>query len=245
MHRMRSRSLLLLLATALGALAGCAPTAMGPMVMRLGPGSPDKNLTQLGVRTGPRLSAPTAGSQPFINDADRFRGDDASFSTQQWGMALDAAITWPLTERLHLHTGLQGEFFLPLPIPGYGLYAGASYYVGSEQLGLAPAVALRGASDFGLNTRGGPGSIFGAEASCAFTLQPEKGVSLGLVPFFSWQGMASHRQTDTAVYYGGVVAARFTWGWLDNVELSGGFGRAKVRKGASWNVPILGVRGGR
>jgi hypothetical protein len=244
MHRTRSRYVLVL-AAALAALAGCAPTAMGPMVMRLGPGDPSKRLAQLGVRTGPRLSAPIAGSQPNLSQGDRFRGDDASFSTQQWGMALDAAVTWPLTERLHLHTGLQGEFFLPLPVPGYGLYAGTSYYVGSERLGLAPAVALRGASDFGLDTRGGPGTMFGAEVSCAFTLQPEKNVSLGLVPFFAWHTIGSSGANDTSVYYGGVVAARFSLGWLDSVELSGGYGRARMGDGANWNVPIMGVRGGR
>jgi hypothetical protein len=199
MHRTRSNCPLML-AAALAALAGCAPTAMGPMVMRLGPGAPDTNLAQLGVRTGPRLSAPLAGNEPFISDSERFRGDDASFSTQQWGMALDAAVTWPLSERLHLHTGFQGELFLPLPIPGYGLYAGASYYVGSERLGLAPAVALRGATDFGIGTRGGPGSMFGAEASCAFTLQPEENVSLGVVPFFAWHTMGSRDATDTSVF---------------------------------------------
>lgn len=244
MHRSCSQSLLAV-AAALAVLAGCAPTAMGPMVMRLGPGDPSQRLAQLGVRTGPRLSAPLAGSQPGLAEGDRFRGDDASFSTQQWGMAFDAAMTWPLTERLHLHTGLQGEFFLPLPIPGYGVYTGMSYYVGSERLGLAPAVALRGATDFGIDTRGGAGSMFGAEASCAFTLQPEKDVSLGFVPFFAWHTIGSSGRSDTSVYYGGVVAARFTWGWMDNVELSGGFGRARMGNGANWNVPILGVRGGR
>ncbi|MCP3137589.1 hypothetical protein [Pyxidicoccus xibeiensis] len=244
MHR--SSHCWLLLAAALGALAGCAPTAMGPMVMRLGPGAPDRTLAQVGVRTGPRLSAPISGSQPFIGEGDRFRGDEASFSTQQWGMVLDAAMTWPLTERLHLHTGLQGEFFLPLPLPGYGLYAGASYYVGSERLGLAPALSLRGASDFGIdNSRGGPGSMFGAEASCAFTVQPEKNVSLGLVPFFAWNTVSSSGISDSSVYYGGVVAARFTLSWLESAELSGGFGRVKADGGASWNVPIMGVRGGR
>ncbi|NMO14414.1 hypothetical protein HPC49_04855 [Pyxidicoccus fallax] len=245
MHRCCPRSLFVV-ATALAVLAGCAPTAMGPMVMRLGPGDPSKRLGQLGVRTGPRLSAPIAGSQPNLSPGDRFRGDDASFSTQQWGMAFDAAMTWPLTERLHLHTGLQGEFFLPLPIPGYGLYAGTSYYVGSERLGLAPALALRGASDFGIgNPRGGPGNMFGAEASCAFTFQPEKDVSLGFIPFFAWHTVGSSGMSDSSVYYGGALAARFSWGWLDNVELSGGFGRVTMDNGASWNVPIVGVRGGR
>ena len=244
MHRMCSRYVLVL-AAALAALAGCAPTAMGPMVMRLGPGDPSKRLSQLGVRTGPRLSAPIAGSQPNLSQGNRFRGDDASFATQQWGMALDIAVTWPLTERLHLHTGLQGEFFLPLPVPGYGLYAGTSYYIGSERLGLAPGVALRGASDFGLDTRGGPGNMFGAEASCAFTFQPEKNVSLGVVPFFAWHTIGSAGANDTSVYYGGVVAARFSLSWLDSLELSGGYGRARMGDGANWNVPILGARGGR
>ena len=244
MHRACSRSFLGL-AAALAVLAGCAPTAMGPMVMRLGPGDPSQRLGQIGVRTGPRLSAPLAGSRPNLDEGERFRGDDASFSTQQWGMAFDAAVTWPLTERLHLHTGLQGEFFLPLPIPGYGLYAGASYYVGSERLGLAPAVAMRGASDFGIDSRGGPGNMFGAEASCAFTFQPEKDVSLGVVPFFAWHTLGSSGASDTSVYYGGVLAARFNWGrLLEKAELSGGFGRVKMGNGASWNVPIMGVRGG-
>ncbi|WP_426757455.1 hypothetical protein [Myxococcus sp. Y35] len=231
---------------AIAASAGCAPTAMGPMVMRLGPGRPDQNVMQMGMRSGPRLSAPIAGTQPNLPTGDRFRGDEASFSTQQWGVAFDAALTLPLSERLHVHTGIQGEMFLPVPLPGYGVYAGASYYLGSEQLGLAPALALRGASDFGLtSSRGGPGSIFGAEVSCALTMQPEKNVSLGLVPFVSWHTVASAGRNEHALHYGGVVAARISWGWLNDLEVSGGFGRAKVGNGLSWNVPLMGVRGGR
>ncbi len=225
---------------------GCAPTAMGPMVMRMGPGRPDQNVMQLGMRSGPRLSAPVVGSQPNLPSGDRFRGDESSFFPQQWGMAFDAALTIPLSERLHLHTGMQGEMFLPVPLPAYGLYAGASYYVGSEQWGLAPAMAVRGASDFGLvNSRGGPGSFFGAEVSCALTMQPEKNVSLGLVPFASWHSVVAGGRTEQALYYGGVVAARVSWGGLNDLEVSGGFGRAKVGKGVSWNVPIMGARGGR
>ncbi|ATB48638.1 hypothetical protein [Corallococcus macrosporus] len=227
-------------------LAGCAPTAMGPMVMRLGPGAPDRNILQLGMRSGPRLSAPIAGTQPDLGTGGRFQGNESSFSTQQWGMAFDGALTVPLSERLHLHTGVQGEMFLPVPLPAYGVYAGASYYVGSRHLGLAPALSLRGATDFGLMTsRGGPGSLFGAEVSCAFTMQPEKNVSIGLVPFASWHTVSSVGQNAQALYYGGVVAARISWGGLNDLELSGGFGRAKVGKGVSWNVPIMGARGGR
>ncbi|NOJ78349.1 hypothetical protein [Myxococcus xanthus] len=227
-------------------LTGCAPTAMGPMVMRMGPGAPDRNVMQVGMRSGPRLSAPIAGTQGGLGTGNSFRGNESSFSTQQWGVAFDAALTVPVSERLHLHTGLQGEFLLPIPLPGYGLYAGASYYVGSERLGLAPALSLRGASDFGLGTpRGGPGTIFGAEVSCALTMQPEKKVSIGLVPFASWHTVASHGRNEQALYYGGVVAARVSWGGKNDFELSGGFGRAKVGKSVSWNVPIMGARGGR
>lgn len=244
-NRAHSR-VVLFLALALGALAGCAPTAVGPMVMRLGPGSAEQRILQAGIRSGPRLSAPIAGTQVSINTEDRFRGDDSSFSTQQWGLAFDAAMTWPLTERLHLHTGIQGEMFLPLPLPGYGVYAGASYYLGSEQLGVAPSLALRGASDFGItSSRGGPGTMAGAEATCAFSFSPEQGVSVGLVPFVAVHTLASHGSSQGSLYYGGVVAARFNWSWLESLELSGGFGRARVGKSASWNVPIVGVRGGR
>ncbi|TQF12065.1 hypothetical protein FJV41_30955 [Myxococcus llanfairpwllgwyngyllgogerychwyrndrobwllllantysiliogogogochensis] len=244
-HPARPR-VVLPLALALGVLAGCAPTAVGPMVMRLGPGAAEQRILQAGIRSGPRLSAPIAGTQGVVSVDERFRGDDASFSTQQWGLAFDAAMTWPLTERLHLHTGIQGEMFLPLPVPGYGVYAGASYYLGSEQLGVAPSFALRGASDFGItSSKGGPGSMAGAEATCAFSFSPEPGVSVGLVPFVAVHTLASHGTSQGSLYYGGVVAARFTWRWLDTLELSGGFGRAKVGNSASWNVPIVGVRGGR
>lgn len=244
-YRAHSR-VVLFLALALGALAGCAPTAVGPMVMRLGPGSAEHRILQAGIRSGPRLSAPIAGTQVSINTEDRFRGDDSSFSTQQWGLAFDAAMTWPLTERLHLHTGIQGEMFFPLPLPGYGVYAGASYYLGSAQLGVAPSLALRGATDFGITTsRGGPGTMGGAEATCAFSFSPEQGVSVGLVPFIAVHTLASHGSSQGSLYYGGVVAARFNWSWLESLELSGGFGRALVGKSASWNVPIVGVRGGR
>ena len=244
MHRTSSRHVLLL-AAALCALAGCAPTTMGPMVMRMGPGSATERLLQVGARSGPRLSAPIAGTRPFTSPEDVFRGDDASFDTQQWGIALDAAMTLPMSERLHLHAGFQGEFFLPLPLPGYGLYGGVSYYWGSEQFGVGPALTVRGATDFGIDTRGGSGSMVGTEVSCALTFQPEKDVSLGLVPFFAWNGVRSEGTSASSLYYGGVLAARLSFGWLDNLEISGGFGRAKVGNSATWNVPILGVRGGK
>ncbi|QSQ14961.1 hypothetical protein [Myxococcus landrumensis] len=246
MHlRARSRVFVSLL-LALGALAGCAPSAVGPMVMRLGPGNAAERILQAGIRTGPRLSAPISGSRDGIGEKAMFSGDTSTFALQQWGLAFDAAMTWPLTERLHLHTGIQGEMFLPLPLPGYGVYAGVSYYLGSPTLGIAPSVALRGASDFGIGSSvGGPGSMAGAEATCALSFSPEPGVSVGVVPFLALHTLSSHGVNDRSVYYGGVLAARLSWGWFDSVELSGGFGRAKVGKSASWNVPIVGVRGGR
>jgi hypothetical protein len=49
----------------------------------------------------------------------------------------------------------------------------------------------------------------------------------------------------TAVYYGAVVAAQISLGeGKSKLELSGGYGRAHAG-GASWNVPVAGVRGGR
>ncbi|MBJ6762711.1 hypothetical protein JGU66_18255 [Myxococcaceae bacterium JPH2] len=233
----------LAVACALTTLGGCAPTTLGPAVMRLGPGNPDARLFQLGIRSGPRLSASlnSTSSTPF-------RGDTSTLATQQWGLAYDAALTFPVSERLSLHAGAQGEVTpMTVPMPGYGVYAGASYYLGTERVGLGPALSVRGASDFGLTGRGGPGSMVGAEATCALALQPEPGVSLGLVPFFSWNQTFAREATSTwALYYGAVLAARVSLGRGSNqVELSGGFGRTRLGTGDRWNVPIVGVRGAR
>lgn len=231
---------------ALAWLAGCAPTTMSPMVLRLGPGHPDRTFLQAGIRSGPRLSAPIAqrvNLDPFDPD---FVGNQNSFSTRQWSMAYDLALTRPLTEKLSMHLGVQGEVYYPLPLPGYGLYGGVSTYYGTPRYGVAPALVVRGATDFGIDTRGGPGSILGAEASTALYLCPEPGVSMGLVPFVGVHQVFSESSArGTALYYGGAVAVQIPFGKLDRMELSGGFGRAKVSGEATWNAPILGARWGR
>ena len=232
----------LALVALLAALAGCAPTTMGPMVMRLGPGLPDQSTLHGGIRSGPRLSAPLAARTTFDPTESNFAGDADPFSTRQWSMAYDFALTRPVSDRVAMHLGLQGEIYYPLPLPGYGLYGGVSSWFGTPELGVAPALVLRGASDFGIDTRGGPGSLVGAEATATLYFCPDPKVSLGLVPFFGVHQAFTRSQSATALYYGGALVFQIPMGRLDKVEVSGGFGRADVRGEASWNVPIMGTR---
>ncbi|MHA7630632.1 hypothetical protein [Corallococcus sp. M7] len=226
----------------MGVLAGCTPTTAGPMVMRLGPSVPKQNFFQLGLRAGPRLNAPQLSER---GENGTFQGDAKPFHNDQWGINIDGSVTVPVSERLSWHVGLQGEF-VGLPVPGYGVYSGMSYYIGSEKLGLAPALSFRGASDFGLGETDSTSSLFGVEATCAFTVQPEPGMSLGLVPFYSvQQSLVNPGSQVTTHFYGAVVAAQLKFGESrTKLELSGGFGRAHSGD-TSWNAPLAGVRGGR
>jgi hypothetical protein len=227
---------------ALAALAGCAPTTLGPMVMRLGPGHPEQSQAHFGVRSGPRLSAPIAARTTDDSSEAIFSGNASSFSTRQWSMAYDLALTKPLNESLAMHLGVQGEIYYPLPLPGYGLYGGLSGWFGTREVGVAPAVVIRGATDFGIDTRGGPGSILGAEASATLYFCPEPRVSLGLVPFFGMHQVFNRGESATAMYYGGALVFQLPLGREDRLELSGGFGQADVSGEATWNVPIMGTR---
>jgi hypothetical protein len=228
---------------ALASLAGCAPTTMSPMVMRLGPGNPRDNFFQAGLRAGPRLSAPIA-ARSSSDDSDNFAGNHSSFSTRQWSMAYDLSLTQPLSEKLSLHVGGQGEIYYPLPLPGYGLYAGLSSWYGTQSFGVAPAIVVRGATDFGINTRGGPGSIVGVETSASFYLSPEKRVAVGLVPFLGVHEVFSHGEQRATLYYGGTMVMQLPLGSTDALEFSGGFGRVKQSGGVSWNTPLFGARWG-
>ncbi|MDY7228302.1 hypothetical protein [Hyalangium rubrum] len=246
---MRTRSprqgLALAAAAALAGLVGCAPTTVSPMVMRLGPGPSSGSSVHGGIRSGPRLSAPVAARTGSDNSGVPFGGDQASFSTRQWSMAYDFAVTRHFNEKLSMHLGVNGEIYYPLPLPGYGVYGGLSTWYGTEQLGIAPAVVVRGATDFGIETRGGPGSILGAEASSALYFCPEPRVALGLVPFFGVHQVFNEAESNTALYYGGALVFQIPLGKVDKIEFSGGFGRANVLSEASWNVPIVGARWGR
>jgi hypothetical protein len=231
---------------ALASLAGCAPTTVSPLVMRLGPGNPNESLIQIGLRSGPRLSAPLAARTSFDPSDQNFSGNRNSFSTRQWSVAYDFAVTKPLGEDLALHLGANGEIYYPLPLPGYGLYLGLSDWFGTETFGVAPSLVLRGATDFGIDSRGGPGSILGAETSAALYFSPEERVSLGLVPFFGVHHVFSRQDSsDTTLYYGGALVMQLPLGWKDRLEFSGGFGRVKPSSEQSWNVPIMGTRWGR
>lgn len=232
----------LALAALLAALAGCAPTTMSPMVMRLGPGSAEQTLLHGGIRSGPRLSSPLAARTTLDPTESNFAGDSDPFSTRQWSMAYDFALTKPLSDTVAMHLGVQGEIYYPLPLPGYGVYGGVSSWFGTRELGVAPALVLRGASDFGIDTRGGPGSLLGAEATATLYFCPDPDVSLGLVPFFGVHQAFNRGESATGLYYGGALVFQIPMGRLDKVELSGGFGRADVTGEASWNVPIMGTR---
>jgi len=228
---------------ALAWLAGCAPATVSPMVMRLGPGNPDSSLVQAGLRSGPRLSAPLAAR---IDTTQPFAGNGNSFSTRQWSVVYDFAVSKPLTEKLALHLGLNGEIYYPLPLPGYGVYLGLSSWYGTPTIGVAPSIVVRGATDFGIDSRGGPGSIFGAETSLAFYASPEERVCLGVVPFLGIHRVFSDQgQRATPMYYGAALVVQLPLGKTDQLELSGGAGQVKAPGEQSWNAPILGARWGR
>jgi hypothetical protein len=227
---------------ALAWLAGCAPTTVSPMVMRMGPGHPNDSLIQAGLRSGPRLSAPVAAR---FDTSQPFSGDSNSFSTRQWSVVYDFALAKPLTEKLALHLGVTGEIYYPLPLPGYGLYMGLSSWYGTPTLGIAPSLVVRGATDFGLNSRGGPGSILGAETSLSFYASPEERVCLGVVPFFGIHRVFSRDERATPLYYGAALVVQLPLGKTDQLELSGGAGQIKAPGEPSWNAPILGARWGR
>jgi hypothetical protein len=213
------------------------------MVMRMGPGHPDNTLIQAGLRSGPRLSTPLAAK---VRSDQPFSGNSNIFSTQQWSVAYDLSLQKPLTEKLALHLGVNGEVYYPLPLPGYGLYMGLSSWYGTPKLGIAPALVLRGASDFGIETRGGPGHMVGVESSAAFYFSPEDRVCLGFVPFLGvHQVISLQDQSATTLYYGGALVMQLPLGRKDQLEFSGGFGQVKTPGEDSWNAPILGARWGR
>jgi len=227
----------------LAVLAGCAPTTVSPMVMRMGPGHPDNTLIQAGLRSGPRLSAPLADR---VRPDQPFSGNSNIFSTHQWSVAYDLALQKPLTEKFALHLGVNGEIYYPLPLPGYGVYLGLSSWYGTPKLGIAPSIVVRGASDFGIDTRGGPGHMAGVETSAAFYFSPEDRVCLGFVPFLGAHYVLSDQnQSATSLYYGGALVMQVPLGRKDRLEFSGGFGQVKTSGEESWIAPILGTRWGR
>lgn len=231
------------LSAVLAVLAGCAPTTLSPMGVRLVPGNPGQVTTHAGMRTGPRLSVP-------LQAPEEFRGNRAPFSSPQWAVAYDANLLVPLGGGTGLHVGFQGEVgcdeieaTCPVPVPGYGLSMGLSHYFQLGDVSLAPAVMLRGATDFGLATVGGPGSVVGAEASLSLGLRMDDTV-LGVVPFLGVHRLVISDRNASATYGGLALAGHFELGDGMFIELSAGAGRVDMRGVEPWWAPIFGIRGG-
>lgn len=229
------------MALALG--AGCAPTTMSPMGIRLAPGPPDHVVKRVGLRTGPRLSAP-------LQEPDRFEGNRSPFASPQWSVAYDADVQLPVAGGASVHVGFQGEVgcdesevTCPLPLPGYGLYLGLSHYLDLGGVSVAPALVLRGATDFGLATEGGPGSVLGAEASVSLAVKLD-GSHLGVVPFFGVHRVMLGDRDVSATYTGLALAGQFDLGDGTFLEFTTGGGLVRMRGVPDWWAPIFGIRGG-
>jgi hypothetical protein len=230
----------------------CAPTTLSPTMTRLVRGDPARLGTILGIKSGPRLSVPLVaqlGSVPPPGGgsppATTFVGDANSFATPQWSLAYEVGVVKALENGFAVHAGAQGEFYYPFPLPGYGLSAGISrYFQLGEGLSIAPAVGVRGATDFGIRTIGGSGSFAGAEVAVTIAVHPESRLAVGLVPFASAQYVWTAAGDTPALYAGAVMAVHLDLG-LDKVEAVGGFGRVFMPVVESWNSPILGARVGR
>ncbi|NMO15062.1 hypothetical protein HPC49_08275 [Pyxidicoccus fallax] len=231
------------LGAVLALLAGCAPSTLSPMAVRLVPGNPGQVTARAGVRTGPRLSVP-------LQDPEHFQGNRAPFSTPQWAVAYDGDMLVPLGGGTGLHVGLQGEVgcdeveaTCPVPVPGYGLSLGLSQYLQLGDVSLAPAVVLRGATDFGFGAKGGPSSILGVEASASLALRME-GTVVGVVPFLGVHRLILTEQRTASATYGGVaLAGQFDLGGGEFLELTAGTGLVRMRGVEDWWVPIFGMRG--
>ncbi|MFP2912575.1 hypothetical protein ACLESD_47690 [Pyxidicoccus sp. 3LFB2] len=227
----------------LAVLAGCAPTTLSPMGVRLVRGDPSHTTTRAGLRTGPRLSVP-------LQAPEDFRGNSAPFHSPQWSVAYDADVRFPLGGGTGLHLGFQGEVgcdeveaTCPVPVPGYGLSMGLSHYFGFGDVSIAPAVTLSGATDFGLTSLGGPASVLGAEASASLGVRMDDTV-VGVVPFLGVHQVIIGDQTTTATYGGMALAAHFELGNGEFLELTTGAGRVDMRGVEPWWAPIFGIRGG-
>jgi len=235
------RRWLLLGGILLGVGTGCAPTTLAPMILRLDPGDLTQGETTIGVRSGPRMSVPVATTAS--GGTSSFDGDKNVFSIPQWGLAYDLAHHAPIANGFTGHLGLQGEFYLTAPLPALGVYAGLSRYFALGKVSLAPTVVGRFTTDFGLPSIGGPSTQAGGEVSVALGVHPEDRITLGLVPFFSYQRLWINGGNTFALYTGAVAVARLRYDIFGAaLEISCGYGRVFMPNNLSWNTPILGVR---
>lgn len=233
-----------MLSAVLVGVCGCAPTTLSPMAVRLAPGNPSHVTTRAGMRTGPRLSVP-------LQAPEEFQGNRAPFSFPQWSVAYDADLLIPVGGGTGVHLGFQGEVgcdeieaSCPVPVPGYGLSLGLSHYFRLGDVSLAPAVVLRGATDFGLASVGGPSSVLGVEASASLAVHGGDGTVVGVVPFFGVHRLIISDRTASATYAGVALAGQFDMGGGEFVELTAGGGLVSMRGVDPWWAPIFGIRGG-
>lgn len=218
---------------------GCATTSVAPTVVRFEPFNPSTNRSELamGIRTGPRL--PVALGARSVGS---WAGADDSLDPTKLGLAYDLSVTLPTTSPLAFHLSAQAEFAFPLPFPGIGVGAGASYLLRTGRFSFAPAVGLRGATDFGIGSiTSGQGAtsatVVGIDLSATFSVRASDEAKVGLVPFVSVQKPLTFDDRYPAVWYaGGMMAMRFA-----RVEVMAGFGRVFDRSGG-FNVPLLAVR---
>lgn len=219
-------------ALALVLLGACAPTSLAPSIIRYEPLDPDEPENRLSMRSGPRLASALTSLAAGTVDTEV-----GTAAPPELGVALEYQRTQPLGRGFAFHAGVQAELFYFLPSPGIGLMGGISWRKQLGTVSIAPALAFRGATDFGIATSTPSGSFVSADFGLSISAAEGDTARLGITPFLSV--VQSFRATmDTVFFVGAMVFARFR-----SIELLVGFGRVYTR-GAAWNVPLLGVRAG-
>lgn len=214
-------------------LGACAPTSLAPSIIRYEPLNPDEPENRLGLRAGPRLAEGLT-----LAKSGQLDPDIGTPVPPQLGVALEFQRTQTLVGNLAAHFGAQCEVLYALPFPGIGLMAGLSYRHQIGTVSIAPAIAVRGATDFGVAVATVEGSYVGGDLSVTLSAKEGDTARLGVTPFLSINESFRSGVQDFVIFAGGMLFARF-----QSVELLVGFGRV-FSGGTAWNVPLLGVRAG-
>ncbi len=213
-------------------LGACAPTSLAPSIIRYEPLNAEEPEHRLSIRSGPRLASALTSLSASTLDTEV-----GTPTPPELGVALEYQRTQPVGQGFALHAGVQAELFYFLPSPGLGLMGGISWRKQFGTVSIAPAIALRGASDFGISTATPSGSFISGDLGLSISAAEGDTARLGVTPFLSV--VQSFRATmDTVFFVGAMLFARFR-----SFELLVGFGRIYTG-GVAWNVPLLGVRAG-
>ena len=214
-------------------LSGCAPTLLAPSIIRYQPFDAETSDNRLSVRSGPRLATNLNSLAGGSLDTD-----EGATLPPELGVAMEYQRMFLVgPDGVALHLGAQAELLAILPAPGLGLMAGLSWRGQLGAVSIAPAVAIRGSTNFGLGVITIPGSQLGADACVTLALAEGKTARLGVTPFFSLTRVFGP-SNDTAAFTGALLFVRFL-----SFEVQMGVGRV-FSAGAAWNVPLLGVRMG-